>query len=347
MRSIKRLGFGILFLIIISPIIWFIYGAYFQSAPTCFDNRKNGAETGIDCGGGCISCDIKNLSSIQASSDKIIKFDLSDGFGIVAEIYNPNSAWAVKSFDAQLNLKDSLGNIVNSYSYKNLFIYAGELKYIVEPYIKENKDKIVSGEVIISNPVWVSIDEQKKPDIVDQEVKTAKDSSIYVSGKIVNREGSSFQNINVIAILFNKSGEIITASKTLIDSVDKFSSREFKVNFSKDFELYEPITGIGDYLSKPLKKGDTGKDVKDLQELLKEFGILPIDKATTGFYDDETALGVSNLQIGLSLPSTGEYDEATVLAIRGILESNIPKVTKLQEQTSVDPTRTKVFIEVK
>ena len=45
-------------LLIVAGAIFFIF--FYDSiseAPTCFDSKQNGSETGVDCGGVCDACD--------------------------------------------------------------------------------------------------------------------------------------------------------------------------------------------------------------------------------------------------------------------------------------------------
>lgn len=342
MRSTKQIVFGLIFLVVIVVVVWGIYNAFLKPAPSCTDNIQNQGETGIDCGGPCIPCAIKTL--------KPIKVDFTQAFrttdttsGVAAEIYNPNPDWAAKSFDYQLDIKDQFGNILQSITGTS-FIYGGELKYIVEPRFDLAIGKITSADLSITNPDWVSVNDYARPDVEIQNVRTDKTDTIFVSGKVVNRSEIDFPETNVFAIVFNNSGKFVAASKTIVDTVPKFSSKDFKVSFASDLNLYQqPLQAF--QFTRTLKVGDTGSDVTQLQLFLAEGGFLKRDP--TGYFDDITSQAITGLQNSGGIPATGQLDDLTMQVLNAGLSAGITTSTPLQLETQVDPSNTKVFVEVK
>lgn len=344
MRLAKQITFGFIFLLIAGFFSWFVYVNFIQPPPSCFDNKKNQNETGVDCGGPCTPCEIKYLKEIQVSQGWPKWFKTADSAsGIIAEIYNPNPDWAAVSFSYQFDIKDQFGSLLKTVS-GNSFIYGGELKYLIEPVVNVDLKKITSVDLKISNPKWVSINDFKKPEVEIQDIKTEKKDMLYVSGKAVNRSEFDFKNTIVYALVYNKNGEFLAASRTIIDSLDKFSSSNFKISFGSSLDLYQPITQTFSF-KRTLKVGDSGEDVGVLQSFLLEGGFLNRDPIN--YFDEATQKALSSMQEAMGLPSTGDFDEATLEALNSIIASAIPEITKLQETQSVDPTSTKVFLEVK
>lgn len=344
MRRAKQIVFGILFILVIGVIVWGIYSAFLKPAPSCFDNIQNQGETGIDCGGPCTPCAIKLLKPIQVDSGWPLAFKTTDtSSGIAAEIYNPNPDWSAQSFDYQFDVKDQFGNIlgtVNGTSY----IYGGELKYLIEPRVDIAIGKITSADLVITNPQWVSVNDFKRPDVEIQNVVTDMADTVFVSGKVVNRSEIDFSNASVSAIVFNINGKFIGASKTIVDSVPKFSSEDFKVSFSKDLSIYSPPPTPFQF-TRTLKVGDSGADVTQLQLFLAETGFL--NRNPTGYYDDITSQAMTALQNSGGIPATGQLDNLTMQVLNAGLSSNVATSTPLQVENQVDPSKTKVFVEVK
>ena len=344
MRGAKQIIFGLVILVVISLIGYGIYNTFLKPAPTCFDNIQNQGETGIDCGGPCVSCDLKSLKPIQVDQGwpKWFKTTTSTS-GVVAEIYNPNPDWAASDFSYRFDIKDQFGAIIQSVS-GNSFIYGGELKYLVEPRINLDAGKIASTTLTVSDPQWISVNDFSRPDVEIQSVKTEKTDMLYVSGKVVNRSESDFSNFAVYSLVYNKDGQFIAASKTIVDSVPKFGSTDFKISFGNALDIYQPMD-ITFSFTRTLTVGDSGDDVGILQSFLIEGGF--INREPTKYYDDATKQAVIAMQTKLGLPATGNFDQATLQALNSIIVAGIPEVTKLQEAQSVDPTQTKVFVEIK
>ncbi len=344
MRGIKQIIFGLIFLIVAVLILWGIYSLFLKPAPTCFDNVQNQGETGVDCGGPCVPCAIKSLKSIQVDSGwpKVFQTTASSS-GVIAEVYNPNPDWAAKYFDYQFTIKDQFGNVLQTIS-GNSFIYGGELKYIIEPNVNVPVGQITSSDLSISNPQWVSASDYQKPDVEVQSVQTDKSNSVFVSGKVVNRSELNFNNVSVYAIVYNKNGDFLAASKTIVDNLAKFDSKDFKVYFAKGIDIYQPIE-ISFNFNRTMKVGDTGSDVGILQSFLAEGGFLNRDP--TNYFDDLTSQGLSKMQSAMGLPSSGVFDNATMQALNSILNSTstVDQITKLEINKSIDPTQTKVLVE--
>lgn len=344
MRFTKQIIFGLVFVVIIGLVGWGIYSAFLKPAPTCFDNTQNQGETGVDCGGPCVPCELKSLKPIQVDSGWPKAFyTTASSSGIIAEIYNSNPDWAAKSFDYQFNIKDQFGNILKTINGTS-FVYGGELKYLIEPSVDIPVGQITSSDLSISNPQWVASTDYPKPDVEIQGVQTGKSDSVFVSGKVVNRSEIDFPHASVYALVYNKDGNFIAASKTIVDDVLKFSSKDFKVSFAKNLDIYQPLQ-ITFTFTRTLQVGDSGNDVGILQSFLIEGGFLNRDP--TNYYDDLTSQGVSKMQAAMGLPASGNFDQVTMQVLNSILTSTstLDQITKLELENSVDPTQTKVFVE--
>lgn len=340
MRKTKQIFYGIFFLIVFGLIGWWIYGGLFPSNPTCFDGIRNQGETDVDCGGPCTPCEVKALKDLKVNYVKVFK--AADGIGAVAEIYNPNATWAAANFDYNLTLTDSSGVVAENFS-GNSFVYAGDLKYIVKPYLKEDPLKIVKGNLTISNFQWVPMAQLPKPQIDLSNIQTTKDSTLSVSGKASNRSEYDFSSANVYALVYNSSNDLLAGSMTTLDSLPKFESKDFKISFSKELNLYEATPDLSQYFQRTFKLGDSGNDVGLLQSILLEMGIL--NRQPTGFFDDITKSALETLQKQFSIPVTGEFDDVTKQVVLGLLNSQIKPVSEDEKAKMVDSSKTKVFIE--
>ncbi len=340
MRLLKQILYGGLFLIILALIIWWLVGLVYTPNPTCFDNSKNQGEEGVDCGGPCLSCTIKTLTPIAIQNKYVIP--VGNEVGIVVELVNKNIGWAAKSFDYTITLKDQFGASLQAISGSS-FVYGGELKDVVVPLVSVHSTTVASVDMSIQNPQWVTSDSFSKPAIEVQDTGTLYDQGIVVQAKINNKDAQSFINAQVLALVFNRAGALIGASKTRVDSLPTSESKQVRVIFSKDLSLYQPIIAPNVSFSHILNPGDTGDEVKNLQNVLAEQGLYT--GTITGFFDDATQKALSAFQEKNKLQTTGIFTEETRIFVNNLLTSETPQQNTQVKDTSVDASRTKVFVE--
>lgn len=134
-RLQKQIIIGAIFLIIFLSIGGGIYLAIRPEA-TCFDNKRNQKETGIDCSGPCISCDLKNNPPITVQKQPAFFVTLDKNINIFFQLLNSDADWGAKSFSYQLTLNGSNGE--NQTLNFSDFILPQEIKYILLPQVKVN-----------------------------------------------------------------------------------------------------------------------------------------------------------------------------------------------------------------
>lgn len=342
MRLTKQFVYGIGFLAIAGLIVWGVVSITYSPDPTCTDGKQNQKESDIDCGGPCVPCELKNLQPVQIISKKVFK--AGDGLGYAFEVVNPNVSWAVREITYTVTLRDSFGKSVYTHGGKT-FIYAGELKYITEPHLKLDIQSIASADVEFSRPEWKPKNEFEKPEVNAQDVRTVKSGDqVAVTGKLVNGLAVSYQHLRLIAVVFNRSGSVIGTSQTELDNIGSLETKQFSALFSKDLSMYVPSIQPQTQFMQTSIVGDTGPEVAKLQEMLLEFGFSQRDP--TGFYDSVTQEAVRRMQQNNNLDPTGNFDEQTKEFVNGLLQNQVQQPSQQDLDTSVDASKTKVFVEI-
>jgi len=344
-RLLKQLIYGIGFLVILFLIGWGIKALFFAAPPSCFDGIQNQGETGVDCGGPCVSCDIKNAQPIAVHYVKVFK--AAGGLGVVAEIQNPNTTLGATDVAYSVALINALGAIQQTIS-GNTFIYPGEIKYIIEPYVAQDPAQITQAQISIptSTIAWVSADQFSKPQIDVQNITTGMNPTMQVTGRLANQTAYDFPAPIVDALVYNKNGDVLAASQVTLGDLPAFGNESFMVPFAPDLTLYVPPQApqIPSF-PRNLTVSMSGDDVMALQQVLAEQGLL--SRSPTGYYDAETAQAVKRLQGQLKVKQTGALDEPTRAALMAFLQAQVPYVPQDTQLGAVDPTRTRVFVEAK
>lgn len=226
-RLAKQIFYAAGYLSALFLTVFIIYLIWFKPAPTCFDNRQNQNETGVDCGGSCPACEIKTLALPEVSWSKYFPADSQTV--IAAEIKNSNLNYAADYFSYTIDIYDNGGVKIKSLM-KNSFIYAGEIKYLIEP-VEINFKNIKEIKISFSNINWKLNEEFKKPITQLREIKT---ESTAVSGFLTNNNAFRLSKIRIFGFLYNQYGMLISVSKTELENIPAFEEKFFKINFPKN-----------------------------------------------------------------------------------------------------------------
>ncbi len=229
MRLLKQFLYGIFYLTILGAVLWWIYAVTLRSAPSCFDNSKNGNEAGVDCGGGCVSCEIKNLSPLSLLPATLFSADRV--FSASAEINNPNLNYGAKTFDYEVNFYDGAGNVLKNIKNKS-FIYSGETKNLIEAGVRITNGIPIRAEIKIDEKslVWEKAENFSSPKYDLKNITAELDNGqAVISGNITNPNNFTIFKIIVSAFLVDKSRIKIGASKTELQNVGAFQAENFKI----------------------------------------------------------------------------------------------------------------------
>jgi hypothetical protein len=233
-RLLKQIIYGGSFVTIILIVLLSTYLLAFRADPSCFDGEMNGSEEGVDCGGGCrLTCVLKDLEPVRISSVSL--FENNDGSVTVFTILrNFNTDHALPRFNYELNFYDVSGELVDTI-FDESFIYAGEIKYLVRPAVRFDAQGIVRADMTITDVTpfeWRTRDEFPLPetDIRDLTFETNDETGeLYVAGLLVNESASELNRVSVNGVVFNSLDFPSGVSKTLLQDIQPFEERFFRV----------------------------------------------------------------------------------------------------------------------
>lgn len=214
------------------------------SRSSCFDNEKNGQEEGVDCGGDCIPCGIKNAEPLKLISvDNLAETD--DFSGVLFKVKNNNTDYG-NEFDYKIVIKDSLGQELFS-SEGSSFIYPSTVKYIVHPKISLKKSEMNRIQVDFSEGDWfeADINPSRLFSVVETKGVRIEDASqpgyLKVTGRLVNRITSPFKEVDLVILLYSKTGEVLAAAQTQIFNLESAEIRDFEYTWLNYFPGIEQV----------------------------------------------------------------------------------------------------------
>lgn len=209
---------------------------FFYKTPTCFDNKQNQGEQGIDCGGPCsILCRAQYVDPVIVWGPRWEKV-LSGGiYNFLTYIQNPNTGigalnvpYIMKVYDRENVLLIQKTNITNIPPNNNFVIFEDNINL---------GDKIPARATFefTGNPTW------QKMQSVESNITAISKNLINIDTKpklLVTMKNSTIepiQNIEVVSILYNENGNAVAFSKTKIDTISGESTADIVFTWPEAF----------------------------------------------------------------------------------------------------------------
>lgn len=226
-RTLKQLLYGFFYLVILLAVVLGAYLLFFQKSSSCFDNIKNQDEVGVDCGGACIDCDLKNVKDLIVQPANI--FDNGNRTTtILATILNPNKTLGIEILPYTIKVFNFEDQEIYSAD-RRAFIYPGQNRLVLEAGIDVEANNIKSATITLDYDasVWKKI---SPPPAKLTDFRTrALGNQIEVVGRVINDNDYSLDQVAVLAVFSNKIGIKAAASKTVVGKVEPFSFKTFQI----------------------------------------------------------------------------------------------------------------------
>lgn len=228
-RFFKQIIYAVLYLLFFSLVGYWLYLA-FRSPAGCTNLRQDPGEEGLDCGGVCSNiCLPPDFEQISVSGSVEI---FRSGYGqaaIVAKISNGNQGVAAESFKYHFDIKDDSGAKLGSVAGES-FIYAGELKYLVEFFRSQDASRATSAEFVLDNATWRKKDDFPRPSADFAETRTnIVDNGVEAVGRLANKDVVNLAQVTIVAVFKNKYATTVGVSRTELQDMQPGETREFRV----------------------------------------------------------------------------------------------------------------------
>lgn len=370
-RLRKQIIIGAIFLAIFLSIGGGIYLAVRPQA-TCFDNKRNQRETGVDCGGPCISCDLKNNPPITVQKQPAFFVTQDNKINIYFQLMDSNPEWGAKSFSYRLTLNGQNGE-TQKLKFSD-FILPQEIKYILLPQLKVNfipqsiTIDIDPKTIIWSKPIeginlklgelfmltGVKILEPTTSTDIYKNVYTftktlqlgMKDPEVYNLQKVLSLTPSIYPEGQVTGY-FGKATE--AAVKRFQKKYDiRITGEVGPQTRAKLNELYgpkgqQPFSYTFD-TKKVLKRGMQGIEITNLQQALGlDSGYNP-PGMVSGTFDKATEDAVKEFQKKYSIQVTGQVGALTAAKLNELFSQPAGTSSQLTQET-FEPFEAKLKVE--
>ncbi|MBI5798367.1 MAG: hypothetical protein HZB10_00340 [Candidatus Yonathbacteria bacterium] len=233
----RRIVYGVAFAgIVILLAAYPVYRLAYRT-PTCFDAKQNGAETGVDCGGGCaLVCvaDVKPLRVVWAKA-----FPLNGNYyDIGAYIENSNTRAGVKIAQYTIRVIGASGDVLIEKKGETV-IAPGARTVIFEPNIEIAK---TPARVEISFNIedltrWTNARVASSVLSIKNKILKNTDTKPRLDAVLVNTDSvNDVSNLTLSAIIYDAQGRPVAVSKTYVDFIPKAGEQEIFFTWPSKFE---------------------------------------------------------------------------------------------------------------
>ena len=224
----RQLLYIIILILIFSLLGFFFLSSVFSKPPTCEDGKQNGGESGVDCGGLCkraCLAQVDEISILWARSFKVVP----GRYNAVAYVENHNPSEAVSKINYRFRFADE-NNVYIGKREGSTYIPPSGRFAIFEPGIDSgNSVPVYTTFEFTETPEWIRISPEKMRDIrvtVSDINLTGEKESPALSAMIKNDSLFFLKDVDVVAILYGKDKNVVSASRTYLELLRPEESKD-------------------------------------------------------------------------------------------------------------------------
>lgn len=226
-RKIKQLIYFSIFILFFSfPLIFFFWVK--KITGTCYDGIQNQGEKGVDCGGPCPPCELKEKIVIQ-SLNYLINSDKT--LDIVAKIENKEEALGLKNLRYQFLIYD-LDNVLKDIINGETLLLPGELRYIVKLGYPIKDFTLGKVEFKILEPKstdWIQISTSSIKISSYNEKVIFDNNKLKATLSLYNNSSVYYPKLEVIVFVYNQNQKLVTIGRTEV-SLKPYESKDLIVS---------------------------------------------------------------------------------------------------------------------
>ncbi len=232
----RQLFFLFIFIVIIGIILFSLW--YYVRKPTCFDNKQNQDEEGIDCGGQCEKECIKKPDELIVLWSKSFKIR-DDYYEAAALIENNNFSLGTDYIKYTFKLFNE-NNTLIAVRDGSTFINPGERYLVLEPNIKTNGGipKRTFIEFDMNGSKWKNIS-QKPLKLIIKGKQFYQEISPRFSANIKNESLSDAEGVYVSVLLSDQQDNIKAVGSTKIDLIRNGESEDAFFTWPEGYDFEE------------------------------------------------------------------------------------------------------------
>ena len=201
-----------------------------KPAPSCFDQKRNQGEEGIDCGGPCLPCYIKYAKEPEILSTQVLP--VTQEFSeVLIKIKNENEKVGAK-FNYRVRFFDRFAQLIGEEEGKS-FVLPLSVKYLVLPKVNLKSQEIFRVDFSFTKLEWQEFPYPSSElfSVLNKKLRwlSPKEPGVLeLSGELQNETSLIFSRAEIVILLYSRTGEILNAARTEMENLKAGERRSFK-----------------------------------------------------------------------------------------------------------------------
>ena len=212
----RRVQYGAIYTLMIMFLMVGGYYGFIYAAPTCFDGRQSGDQTGVDCGGSCVRICAHEVS--PPSIEWTQSFPVVDNqYNAVAYVRNrnpdagtPEQRYTFRFFDAENNIITERSGVTALPPNSTFAIFEGRIDMLNRELART---EITLEPADLWLPVRHGMDQFRTGNLNLQ----GADDQPRLDATLENTLLESVDQVEVVATIFDSAGNPLTASQTFVE----------------------------------------------------------------------------------------------------------------------------------
>ena len=236
-RVLKQVLYGLLYLSILAIAAWLFWISRPADVLTCTDGLQNQNETGIDCGGPCEDCELRDLRLILGGVDMV---GVGEKTSFVVKVENPSKNFGASRVPYQFDIMGDEGNSLGTIE-GQLNIGAREEKYIAAVGFDIPLEEVGEVTFSMSDFEFIPEIELQNYDIEVENITTAfPEQTIQTRGTITNDSGFAMSEVALTALFYSEDGKLANIGSANLSNLQAFEKRDFLISVPRNDAFIDP-----------------------------------------------------------------------------------------------------------
>lgn len=213
----------------------YVFRATIFPAPTCFDRKQNGFESGVDCGGSCSLRCREEVTPLSVLWSRALKTS-STTYDFVALVSNKNIDNAPREIRYLFTAYDALGKEVYKVNGKTMVPIDGDFPVVVQNIPIKIAPTELSLELQSNVPHYKVLEKPATPTLRITGTRYEEGPIPRVYSTISNTKRIQLLNLPVRVVLYDAHGNAYGAGEAVIPFLGKEETREVVFTWNNAFK---------------------------------------------------------------------------------------------------------------
>lgn len=232
----RRLIYALAVLLTVSAVTVYVLRDTLFPEPSCFDNRQNGFEVGVDCGGTCSLRCTQEVIPLTTKWSRALRTS-SGTYDLVAMVSNKNINNAPRSLAYVFTAYDAEGAVLKQLFGTSTAPIDGDFPVIIQNVQLSQMPASVSAQ-LFDGPHFTVQEKPTSPTLRTSGIRYEAGVIPRVYAILTNTRRITIENLRVRVLVYDANDNVYAAGETLIPFLDKEESKNISYTWNAPFKEY-------------------------------------------------------------------------------------------------------------